>query len=448
MLRHVFRSPWAAEAARLAQATGAEMRVVPSSTGIGAPGTAPAPASLSRSPVATSPSGQGQATIPFPRAATLATMKDKTQTITFGSTAKWTLQTNAFLECLVLDISLVTAGNSASVAFKADAPWNLIQRIELTDPAGESIISPITGYHLYVLNKYLIDTECLFDPKADPHYSAVTGTVGTGGSVSMRLVVPIEHRRRNALGAVNNSAANQRYRLTINSISAATKLYSTHPTTEPTTWKCQITQLYWTTPPGQIKTKTGTVATSKTPMGLGTVGFVRYERHNTVTGGGSPTFQLTNVGDYLSQIIFILRDTTTTARDLYTPPTSTTSANWPITFAWWVNDFQVHALSAYGPTGRTSARGAGGVWPREMARFFDYKKTYETATGLDNGVYTFTQMVGLMTDAINFGTSNQYLPTDATTKLQVRGSTWGAHAKYLEVLVRIIRPQSGAALFS
>jgi hypothetical protein len=444
-MRHQFHDPALARLAALAESVGAEMKAVPQSTGIGAPGTAASPASLARSPMSTS--GTAPAAIPFPRAATLATMKDKTQKITFGSTAKWTLQTNAFLECLILDISLVTSGNAAAVAFAADAPWSLIARVQLTDPAGESIISPITGYQLYLLNKYLIDVECSFDPKADPHYTAVTGTGATGGSVSMRLIVPIEHRRRNALGAVNNSAANQRYRLTIQSAATAASLYSTAPTTAPTLWTCQITQQYWTTPPASIRTKTGTVATSKTPAGLGTVAFVRYERHNDVTGGGVPTFQLTNVGDYISQLIFILRDSSG-ARDLYAPPTSTTAANWPPTFGWWVNDFQVHALSAYGPSGRTSARGIGGVWPREMARFYGYTKAYETAGGLDNGVYTLTQMVGLMTETGNGWTSNQYLPTDATTKLQVRGSTFGPHSKEFEVLVRIIRPISGKALFS
>lgn len=444
-MAHQFHDPKLAEMAAIARRHGVSMKAAPSSTGIGAPGTQPAPAALTRSPIATSPSGAGG--IPFTRASTLATMKDKTQTITFGNTAKWTLQTNAFLEALVLDISLVTSGNSAAVAFKADAPWILINRIALTDPSGESIIAPISGYHLYLLNKYLVDSECSFDPKSDPHYSAVTGTVATGGSVSMRLVVPVELRRRNALGAVNNSAANQRFRLTINSIATAAGLYSTAPTAEASNWKCQVTQLYWTTPPSSIKTKTGTVSAQKDPAGLGSVAFVRYERHNDVTGGGTPTFQLTNVGDTISQLIFVLRDATT-VRDKYTPPTSATSANWPTTFAWWVNDFQVHAKSAYGPAGRTSARGIGGTWPRTMARFYGYTKTYETATGLDNGVYTFTEMVGLLDQSANFGTSNQMLPTDATSKLQVRGSTFGTHSKFFEVLVRIIRPVSGAALYS
>lgn len=442
-----FHDPAIGKAAAIAAALDAQMKAVPSSTGIGAPGTQPAPATLARSPISTQ-STAGAAAIPFTRASTLATMKDKTQKITFGNTAKWTLQTNAFLEALVLDISLVTSGNTASVVFAKDAPWSLINRIALTDPSGESIIAPITGYHLYVLNKYLIDSECSFDPKADPNYSAVTGTGATGGSVSMRLVVPIELRRRNALGAVNNSAANQRYRLTINSIASAASLYSTAPTTEATQWTCQVTQLYWTTPPASIKTKTGTVAAQKDPAGLGSVAFVRYERHNDVTGGGTPTFQLTNVGDYISQLFFILRDATGTQRDTYAPPNGTHAANWPTTFAWWVNDFQVHAKSAYGPAGRTSARGLGGTWPRTMARFYGYVNAYTTARGLDNGVYTFTEMVGLLDRAVNFGTSNQMLPTDATTKLQVRGSTFGSHSKFFEVLVRIIRPVSGAALYS
>ena len=442
-----FSDPAIGRLADLAARTGAVMRAVPSSTGIGAPGAQPAPANLARSPISTQPQAAPSA-VPFPRASALATMKDKSFTLAAAGTQLVTLQTNAFLENLILDVSLVTSANVAAVAFVADAPWNLLSQLQLTDPSGESIISPITGYHLYLLNKYLPDVECSFDPKADPHFSAVTGTGANGGSISFRLVVPIEIRRRNALGAVNNSAANQRYRLKLNAIASFASLYTTAPTTEAANFSVQITQQYWTSPPSVIRTKTGTVATQQTPQGLGSVGFIRYETHNEVTGGGTPQFQLTNVGDYIESLIFILRDATT-KRDVYAPVKSSTNANWPATFFWWVNDFQVQSLSAYGPAGRTSARGAGGVWPREMARFYRYtNKTYEAATGLDNGVYTFTNMFGLFTRAANYATSNQFLPTDATTKLQQRGSTWGAGSKRLEVLVRIIRPVSGAALFS
>ena len=52
------------------------MSNVPSSTGIGAPGTNPAPASLARSPMASTAAPAASTAIPFVRGASLATMQD------------------------------------------------------------------------------------------------------------------------------------------------------------------------------------------------------------------------------------------------------------------------------------------------------------------------------------------------------------------------------------
>ena len=403
---------------------------VPSSTGIGAPGTAPAPASLSRSPMAASPSGAQASAIPFTRGSTLATMRDALVTAVANSTNQVQLQTNAFLETLILDCTLTTAGNSATVAFAADAPFNAIAQIKLDDPAGQSIIAPITGYQLYLLNKYLTDTDCYFDPQLDPNYSATAGTVATGGSFSFRLVVPVEHRRRDALGALNNSAANQRYLLTVTTASSyggTANIYTTAPTTPATNLSIQVYQQYWTSPPGVITTAQGQSQVQATPSGLGTVGFVRYERHNEVSGGGTPQIQLNNVGDYISQIVFVLRNSSN-ARIAGT--------DWPSEFDWWVNDFQVHALST-------------NDFQRWMARFYRYTAAVGTAGGLDTGAFVLGPWLDGMFDRVeNFIPANQYLPTDATTKLQIRGSTFGTNASYLEVLTRMIRPVSGTALFS
>lgn len=419
---------------------------VPSSTGIGAPGTAPAPASLARSPMSSSPSAPSSA-IPFTRGSTLATMRDAQRTYVAGQTDQIQLQTNAFLECVILDFSLVTAGNAATVAFAADAPWSVINQIKLDDPAGQSIITPISGYNLYLLNKYLPDVECALDPKRDPNYSAVTGAGATGGSFTFRLVLPVEHRRRDALGALNNSAANQRYLITITVIAAFASLYTTPPTTPAPNLFLQVYQEYWTSPPATVQTAQGSSSVQPTPSGLGTVGFVRYERHNEVSGGGSPQIQLNNVGDYISMIVFVLRDAAG-ARDINAGPQSATNQNFPGEFDWWINDFQVHALSTVGASAVTATTGMGGVWPRGMSRFYDYPNAVETPGGLDNGVFVLHPLGDLFDRQYNFAPANQYLPTDATTKLQIRGSTWGSGASFLEVLTRMIRPVSGAALFN
>ena len=426
------------------------MTMVPSSTGIGAPGTQPAPASLSRSPMSSSPANAPATAIPFTRGSSLATMQDATlSAIVAGSSSQVQLQTNAFLENVIVDINMTTATNSANVAFAVDAPFNVISSIQLQDPAGQAIIAPISGYGLYLLNKYLPDTSCFFDPKSDPNYFATTGTSATGGSFGFRLVIPIEHRRRDAFGALNNSAANQRYLLTFNWVSTyvgTANIYTTAPTNAGTL-SAQLYQQYWTSPPASITSSAGQTAVQATPTGLGTVGFVRYERHNEVTGGGSPQVQLNNVGDYISTLIFVLRDTAG-ARDITQGTQSSTTANWPSQFDWWVNDFQVQSLTAYGPTGPLAATGQGGVWPRDMARLYRYVNATETAGGLDNGVWILPFLNHLFDRIENYAPANQYLPTDATTKLQIRGSSFGSGANYLEVFTRMLRPVSGAALFS
>jgi len=432
----------------------------PTSTGIGAPGTAPAPANLGRSPMASQPSAQ-PAAIPFTRGSTLATMKDFTATQNIGTTQQYQLQTNAFLESLILDVSCVVSSNAVtSVTFGKDAPWTIFSQIRLDDPAGQSIIAPISGFQLYLLNIFLSDTDCNFDPTRDPGYfiTAPTSSVGAAGSFEFRLVVPIEHRRRDALGALNNSAANQRYLLTITTATTlasttdqSVAVYTTAPTTVPTFVTISCYQQYWTSPPAVITSSAGQTAVQATPAGLGTVAFIRSETHNEVNGGGTPQIQLSNVGDIISNIIWTLRTSTNNQRDQYSTSSTINGSytNWPTEFDFLVNDYQTQALSS-------------DDWTRWCGRFYGlYSGVSNYASGLASGAGTtvtsgqlpaacFPMFMfnGLFDTNVNFGAANQYLPTDATTKLQVRGSTFGSGSTNLQVLSRLIRPVSGAALYA
>jgi hypothetical protein len=102
-----------------------------------------------------------------------------------------------------------------------------------------------------------------------------------------------------------------------------------------------------------------------------------------------------------------------------------------------------------------------GNWQRQMARFYGYRSAIgPSASGiatttpntnsnaLDVGVFVLVSLNGLFDQIKNYEPAGQYLPTDSTTKLQIRGSTFGSGASYLEVLTRMIRPVSGAALFN
>lgn len=412
---------------------------LPTSTGIGAPAAGAAPVNMGRSAAAQAP--QAPQPIPFTRGSSDATFPDATVSIPSKQSAQINLQTNSFLAGLIIDVSAFTSGNSAAVAFAADGPFSAISQITLVDPANTPIITPITGYQLYLLNKYLGDTDCNYDAKLDPNYAAVTGTSGSGGTFGFRLAVPIENRHRDAFCALSNAAANQRYLLTINagdlSTTGQSHVYTTAPTTPPSAISVSVTQRYWTSPPATITTAQGAAAVSQTPAGLGSMGFVRFEEHNEVAGGGAPQVQFNNVGEYISAMIFVLRNSSG-VRD---------QTDWPATFNFWVNDFQMHSLGV-------------SFWQREMARFHRLTaggvnggsttaSTPDPAGALDLGVYSLSPfLAGLFDRSDNFGPANQMLATAATTKLQIRGTTFGSGANTLEVITRTIRPVSGQALFA
>jgi hypothetical protein len=434
---------------------------VPASTGIGAPANGASPASLSRSPGAAAPGAQAQR-IPFTRASTIAAMQDATlNNLTPGTATQVNLLTNAFLEYIILNVQIVAVNVTTAVKWQADGPFNIFGSagIQLTDPSNQAIITAISGFKLAQLNKYLSDTGLNFDPARDPNFSMLPSAAnnGTGstaanaGSASFRLVIPIENRRRDALGALTNSAANEQMHLILTPNSSfgggsdtQNNVYqaSAAPATS-VTLNVQVWQMYWTAPPAVIVSGGTSVPTATTPSGLGTVGYVRAERHNEVSGGGSPPFQLTSVGDVIAGINWTLRTTTgTNTRDAWAASKSFNGgfSNWPNVFNLAINDFTVLALGQ-------------DVWSREMARFFNLWNGYSAQAGapgsLDNGVFTMSPYWrGVFDTAANFDVANQYLATEAGTKVQVRDSVWGSASSFLEVDVRILSPESGMSLYA
>jgi len=407
----------------------------PASTGIGT--TAAAPANLSRSGVNQTPAASTAQNIPFTRASTLATAKDASLLgLVAGATQQISLQTNAFLENLILDVQAV-GGTGVAAVYTNDAPFNAIS-IKLDDPAGQNIVTTLTGFALYTMNKYLPDTDCAFDPTRDPNYA-----IPTTGNFSFRVVVPVEVRRRDAFGALNNSAANARYLLTVTTNASYVAngaandpnyIFSTAPTGPLTGINVYVYQQYWTSPPASIVSAGQNLPTQQTPTGLGSVAFIRFEQHNEISGGGSPMIQFNNVGDIITFINFTIRGTLAAVNSQRDP------LDWPAEFDFFVNDFQVTAWSL-------------NDLQRAISRFYNYPGAVTaapTAGRLDNGVFPLFTFCAL-TDAVdNWTMANQYLPTDATTKLQIRNSTWGTTAtnQVLQIHTRLVRPVTGAALYA
>jgi len=171
---HKFHDTQLEAIAEIARRYNMQMRTAtPASTGIGAPGNGAgtaAPADLSRSGMSATPSGAASA-VPFPRASTLAVMQDKfLNAMVAGQSVPVTLQTNAFLAAIVLDVQIVAVNVTTAVLFNNDGPFNIFgaSGIALSDPANQAIITPISGFKLAQLNKYLTDTDMNFDATRDP----------------------------------------------------------------------------------------------------------------------------------------------------------------------------------------------------------------------------------------------------------------------------------------
>lgn len=128
-----------------------------------------------------------------------------------------------------LCVSCTTAGNAAATAFQPDAPWAALQEITFRDARGNTVIGPLTGWDLYIANKWL-GYQYQTDYAASPVYSVTTGVgAGLGGSFSFILPIPLELIGRDAIGALANGASNTALRVQI-TLAPSTAIYSTAPT--------------------------------------------------------------------------------------------------------------------------------------------------------------------------------------------------------------------------
>lgn len=138
------------------------------------------------------------------------------------------IPTGGWERTIYLLVSCTTAGNAAATAFQADGPWSAIQEVTFRDARGNTVIGPLTGYDLYLANKwfgYKFGT----DLTNSPNYSVTTGASATGGSFSFVLPIPLELIGRDAIGALANGASNTALRVNL-TLAPSTAIYSTAPT--------------------------------------------------------------------------------------------------------------------------------------------------------------------------------------------------------------------------
>jgi len=224
-----------------------------------------------------------------------------------GSTSFQPIQLPAtgFVRRISLFFTQTVTSASAGAIVAGDGPWNLINGITLTDATGQPIFQPISGYNLYLVNKYLPSglektnlPRAWSDPQFGPEYAfASTATTGTA---TFRLDIDLEQDYNSGYGCIPNLDSNASLQLKID-VAQSTNAFS-GTTTSAATLSVRVSQYYW----APVGATVGGVPAQTTPVGFGDYVETRYETQ-PVSAATENTVNVTNRGGMVKGIIAVSR---------------------------------------------------------------------------------------------------------------------------------------------
>jgi hypothetical protein len=271
-----------------------------------------------------------------------------------------------FLRALSIVVT-ATGGVGAATAHE-DAPFNVLQNIALTEPNGAQIAAFNSGFDLYLAHKWggygFIQGA---DPKASPVYTAVTAA----GDFAFLLRIPVELNARDGLGSLPNQNSGATFKLRM-TLAASTTVYTTPPATTLPTVRVRVYQHAWDQP----NPSDGNAANQTQPPAVNTTQF--WSTQTYPINVGSNNIRLTRVGNYLRNLIFVLRrggtSRTTGHGDFPDPAQFNLDARPTEILERNVLLHQMHERTGFGGSGRAldSALGLNaGVFVRDFTHDFD-----------------------------------------------------------------------------
>lgn len=217
-----------------------------------------------------------------------------------------------------IDVTAAYETSASADTVAGDAPFNLISSVSLTDATGQPVIQPITGYNLYLINKYFGNGTVKYNypsPKFNPHMGPeyAYAASGTSGSARFRLDLDLEVDAFTGYGSIPNTDSNASLQMLVNVAPASVAF--TGGTASAATVSVRIDQWYWAPVGGTI----GGQPAQQMPPGAGDYLETRYETQ-TVSAQTENTIPVNNRGGLVRGIIAISRNAG--VRTAYTPGTN------------------------------------------------------------------------------------------------------------------------------
>lgn len=322
-------------------------------------------------------------------------------------------QVDGYLSGAIIRVTATSSTNAATVAFNADGPFNVLSSVIFEDIGGKQVLGPITGWNLYVLNRFggFVYNA---DVKANSTYTATAGAGASGGSYRFCLRLPIQVRRRDGMGSLSNrnASATFKIKMTINSIA---NVYTTAPTNAPSI-NVQVEQYGWAT--SDQRDYKGSVA-APTPNGSGSLMYTDIETIQLSAGAFNQ--RMGTFGGLVRLLVFELRDSNASR--------SQGETDWPALFEVEIDKVKCFSRSTV-------------TWDHFMSEDYGLNATAEALAASNtklNGVKVLHWLddFGLQPGAEN---SFRYQPITPSTAVQLSGTIGGSGLHTLSVLKNYMSP--------
>jgi hypothetical protein len=299
-------------------------------------------------------------------------------------------------------VILVTAaggtGGAPAVTLTEDSPWTTLKNIQLTEPNGAILSQFNSGYDMHLANKYGGYRAVVgADFKASPTFAAIGATFA---SYAYMTSVPVEINLRDGLGSLPNQNAAATFKLKLTLSAVAGIVAGTLPTTLPTV-RVRAFAECWDQPEASTAGATNQI----TPPAMNTTQFWSSQTYPILAGQN--TIRLTRVGNYIRNLIFVLRRGSTvrsTGESDWADPTTLYLDTRPLDIIENNNwKHQMYERSGYGGTlGLTANANEGARSLDNGVRVYDFIHEFDGTYGQEN--------------------RDLWLPTLGSTRLEIQGS--------------------------
>lgn len=376
-----------------------------------------------------SPDGMIAASIPFTVASRPQKRYANVQTVSnlagSGSFQVIQLAASGWVRRIEMLFSQSVTSASAGAVVAGDGPWNLIRSVTLTDATGQPVVQPISGYNLYLVNKWFAaggiatnNQRPWENPQLGPEFAfASTATTGTA---TFRLRLDFEQDSGTGYGCIPNLDSNASLQLKIDYDVYSVALTGT--TVSAATLSVRVSQEYW----APVGTTIGGQPVQNEPLGAGDYVETRYETQ-TVSASAENLVTLTNRGGLIKGVLLISRAAGVRTAITAASPFGVLLDNQPINEGIPIEEHYDQARRAYGYVGADATTSyaplSAGILP-----------------GGDRGV------VPVIFDALSAG-RHSWLNTRAGSLFQMK-VTPGASATTLEVVTLLAQVKNPSAFFT